>query len=50
MARERNVLLRDMSFAELDQLWDAAKAEVRAEAASRATPAQTRGATQEVSK
>ena len=29
MARERNVLLRDMSFAELDELWDAAKAEER---------------------
>jgi tetrapyrrole methylase family protein/MazG family protein len=35
MARERNVQLRDMSFAELDDLWDAAKAEVRAEAANR---------------
>ena len=35
MARERNVLLRDMTFAELDELWDAAKAEARAEAASR---------------
>lgn len=30
MARERGVLLRDMSFAELDELWDAAKAEERA--------------------
>jgi hypothetical protein len=39
MARERNVQLRDMSFAELDELWDAAKAEVRAEAASRQTAA-----------
>lgn len=35
MARERNVQLRDLSFAQLDDLWDAAKAEVRAEAASR---------------
>jgi tetrapyrrole methylase family protein/MazG family protein len=35
MAREKNVQLRDLSFAELDDLWDAAKAEVRAEAASR---------------
>jgi tetrapyrrole methylase family protein/MazG family protein len=35
MARERNVQLRDMTFAELDELWDAAKAEVRAEAANR---------------
>jgi tetrapyrrole methylase family protein / MazG family protein len=34
LARERGALLRDMSFAELDQLWDAAKAEERA--ASRA--------------
>jgi tetrapyrrole methylase family protein/MazG family protein len=32
MARERNVQLRDLSFAELDDLWDAAKAEIRAEA------------------
>jgi tetrapyrrole methylase family protein / MazG family protein len=39
MARERNAQLRDMSFAELDELWDAAKAEVRAEAASRQTAA-----------
>jgi len=37
MARERNVQLRDMTFAELDELWDAAKAEARAEAANRAT-------------
>ena len=35
MARERNVQLRDMTFAELDELWDAAKAEMRAEAANR---------------
>jgi len=35
MARERGVQLRDLSFAELDQLWDAAKAEARAEAANR---------------
>jgi tetrapyrrole methylase family protein / MazG family protein len=32
MARERNTALRDMSFAELDELWDAAKAEERAAA------------------
>ena len=32
MARERNVQLKDLSFAELDQLWDAAKAEAKAEA------------------
>jgi uncharacterized protein YabN with tetrapyrrole methylase and pyrophosphatase domain len=35
LAAERGVALRDMSFAELDQLWDAAKAEERA--ASRAS-------------
>jgi MazG family protein len=35
MAREHNVQLREMAFAELDQLWDAAKAETRAEAATR---------------
>ncbi|MGZ6274468.1 MAG: nucleoside triphosphate pyrophosphohydrolase [Candidatus Limnocylindrales bacterium] len=29
MSRERGVQLRDMSFAELDELWDAAKAEER---------------------
>ena len=29
MARERKVQLRDLSFAELDELWDAAKAEER---------------------
>jgi MazG family protein len=34
MARERGVQLRDLSFAELDDLWDAAKAEARAEAES----------------
>ena len=37
MARERDAQLRDMTFAELDELWDAAKAEARAEAADRAT-------------
>jgi tetrapyrrole methylase family protein/MazG family protein len=30
MARERTVQLKDLSFAELDELWDAAKAEERA--------------------
>ena len=35
MAHERGVQLRDLSFAELDDLWDAAKAEARAEAANR---------------
>jgi tetrapyrrole methylase family protein/MazG family protein len=35
MARERDVQLRDMTFTQLDELWDAAKAEARAEAASR---------------
>jgi tetrapyrrole methylase family protein / MazG family protein len=39
MARERDVQLRDLSFAELDDLWDAAKAEIRAENASRAEAA-----------
>lgn len=38
MARERHVQLREMSFAELDALWDAAKAEARAEAANRSRP------------
>ncbi|MGD0248146.1 MAG: nucleoside triphosphate pyrophosphohydrolase [Candidatus Limnocylindrales bacterium] len=32
MARERGVLLRDLPFAELDEMWDAAKAEARDEA------------------
>jgi tetrapyrrole methylase family protein / MazG family protein len=40
MARERGVLLRDLPFAELDQLWDAAKVEARAEAAHRQESAQ----------
>jgi MazG family protein len=35
MARERDAQLRDLTFAELDELWDAAKAEARAEAANR---------------
>ena len=35
MARERGVALRDLDFAGLDQLWDAAKAEERAAAAAR---------------
>jgi tetrapyrrole methylase family protein/MazG family protein len=34
MARERGVALRDLDFAALDQLWDAAKAEERAAAAA----------------
>ena len=33
MARERNVQLRDLALAELDELWDAAKTEERAAAA-----------------
>jgi tetrapyrrole methylase family protein / MazG family protein len=44
MARERNVQLRDLSFAELDDMWDAAKAEVRAEAAIRQAAAQHQSA------
>ena len=39
MSRERGVQLRDMSFAELDELWDAAKAEARAEAGGHLTAA-----------
>ena len=39
MARERDVQLRDLSFAELDELWDAAKAEARAEAGGHPTAA-----------
>ena len=39
MARERGVQLRDMSFAQLDELWDAAKAEARAEAGGHPTAA-----------
>jgi tetrapyrrole methylase family protein/MazG family protein len=35
MARERGVALRDLDFAALDDLWDAAKAEERAAAANR---------------
>jgi tetrapyrrole methylase family protein/MazG family protein len=40
MARERGVLLRDLPFAELDEMWDAAKAEARDEAAHRQEAAQ----------
>jgi tetrapyrrole methylase family protein/MazG family protein len=39
MARQRKVQLRELSLAQLDELWDAAKAEVRAEAANRQTAA-----------
>jgi MazG family protein len=46
MARERDVQLKDLSFAELDQLWDAAKAEAKAEAEDRRTAAH-RPATEE---
>ncbi|MEO5703529.1 MAG: MazG nucleotide pyrophosphohydrolase domain-containing protein, partial [Candidatus Limnocylindrales bacterium] len=35
MARERGVALRDLDFAALEHLWDAAKAEERAAAAAR---------------
>jgi hypothetical protein len=35
MARQRNVRLRDLGLAELDELWDAAKIEERAAAAAR---------------
>jgi tetrapyrrole methylase family protein/MazG family protein len=37
MARERQVQLRDLSFPELDELWDAAKAEERSAAKPSAT-------------
>jgi MazG family protein len=50
MARERNVQLREMSFAELDALWDAAKAESRAEAAGRAGTAVPARPNEEVSR
>ena len=39
IARERGVQLRELSFAELDELWDAAKAEARAEAGGHLTAA-----------
>jgi hypothetical protein len=35
LARERGVALRDLDFAALDDLWDAAKAEDRAATADR---------------
>ena len=35
MAAEREVALRDLSFEELDDMWDAAKAEERAAAGGR---------------
>jgi len=37
LAAERGVALRDLSFTELDELWDAAKAELAGAAAERAT-------------
>ena len=50
MARERNVQFRDLSFAELDELWDAAKAEARAEAADRQTAARDLPSPEETSR
>ncbi|MFI5259562.1 MAG: nucleoside triphosphate pyrophosphohydrolase [Candidatus Limnocylindrales bacterium] len=50
MARERDVQLRDMTFAELDDLWDAAKAEARAEAANRQTAAGQTSAPEETAR
>ena len=47
MARERKAELRDLSFAELDELWDAAKAEARAEAANRQAARQSPAAPKE---
>jgi tetrapyrrole methylase family protein/MazG family protein len=49
MARERNVQLRDLSFAELDELWDAAKAEARAEVANR-RPAERQNSAEETAR
>jgi tetrapyrrole methylase family protein/MazG family protein len=42
MAREKGVALRDASFAELDDMWDAAKAEERAAAGAGRGPANTK--------
>ena len=50
MARERHVQLRDLTFAELDDLWDAAKAEARAEAADRQTAARDLPSPEETSR
>jgi uncharacterized protein YabN with tetrapyrrole methylase and pyrophosphatase domain len=38
MARERGVALRDLDFAALDDLWDAAKAEERSQSGARTIP------------
>ena len=43
MAREHGVALRDLDFAALDQLWDAAKAEERAAAAVRLVAVENEG-------
>jgi ATP diphosphatase len=43
MARERGVALRDLDFAALDHLWDAAKAEERAAAADPAPAVTSEG-------
>jgi tetrapyrrole methylase family protein/MazG family protein len=43
MAAERGVALRDLDFAALDQLWDAAKAQERAAAAARPVAAGSEG-------
>ncbi len=42
MAREKGMALRDTSFAELDDMWDAAKAEERAAAGAGRGPANTK--------
>jgi len=44
MARERGVALRDLDFAALDDLWDAAKAEERSASADRPSAAGVEGA------
>ena len=43
LARERGVALRDLDFAAMDELWDAAKAEERAAAAARLVAAGSEG-------
>lgn len=45
MARERNVQLRDLGLAELDQLWDAAKVEERTAAGDPSTASALEGLT-----
>jgi tetrapyrrole methylase family protein/MazG family protein len=44
MAGERGVAMRDLDFATLDELWDAAKAEERAQSAGRSVTVRSEGA------